>query len=63
MYHKAKEMLQKIVNPSMEDIHPYLRDGTKTINTQIISLIGWPEEHMIEHDKIALGSLIRRKKS
>ena len=34
MFCKAEEMLQKLVNPSMEEIIPYLKDGTKTNNTE-----------------------------
>ena len=48
-------MLQKARQPSMEDIHPYLRDGINDDEyRKSLSLIGWTEQQIIEYDKIAL---------
>ena len=55
MHCEAEEMLQKARQPSMEDIHPYLRDGINDDEyRKSLSLIGWTEQQIIENDKIAL---------
>ena len=33
---RQRKYCKMLVNPSMEDINPYLRDGTKTTNTEIL---------------------------
>ena len=45
---------KKFVDESMEDIHPCSRDGIMTTHAESLSDIGWTEEHIMLHDRIAL---------
>ena len=50
---KQKRCCKKLANRSMEDINPFLRDGTKmTITESICIKNGWTEEQIIQYDKL-----------
>ena len=44
---------KKLVNPSMEDINPYLRDGSKTTNTESLSQkFGGPRSKLVNMTRL-----------
>ena len=55
MYHKAKEMLQRARQPKhggYQSVFERWHNDHDCRNS--LSLIGWTEEHIIQHDKLAL---------